>query len=342
MSDSPPVVTFGIPAYKSPFLEEALRSVLSQTLSNIEVVVSDDGQSDSTQQLVRQLGDPRVKYSRPLERGGVPPNWNRCLRLAKGKYFTLLPDDDCLLPDFAEKMVAALEANPSIGFAQCGFLAIDEEGRLLEARRVEPPKSVMTGVDALRWELQTLRCNPAATMFCRERIVAMGGWQETYWDDWAVIMRMAFRHGLVFLNDHLSMVRRHPTNLSGVMMRDGRDEVLDLLNQTTAAFGEALPATVEIMALRAERYKDLSHRYVLKALKHTLQGEFGRAIERFRIARSLYAFAGFNPGFIVVGLRTKLYGWSITRQQRAAKSSPALEKVNPHRLPESTSQRRNL
>lgn len=300
------LVTFGIPSYDSPYFEQALRSVLSQTMSDLEVVVSDDGHREETRAIVERIGDPRVRYVDADGPSGVPANWNRCLRLATGTYFVLLPDDDVLLPEFTERMIRALEAHPAAGFAQCGVISIDAALTVLDDTPVDAPADCLSGEKALAWQLKTLKVNPAGLMFRRNVLERFGGWEERFWDDWALTLRIAFRHGFSYVREGLAMIRTHETNLSKTLMRDNRDEVLDLINQHTAVFGDALPVTQELLALRARWTRDVSHRAVIKAVKYALKGHFRTSLFHYRRARYLYPLAPLHPGFIAVAIRTKL------------------------------------
>jgi glycosyltransferase involved in cell wall biosynthesis len=299
-------VTFGIPAFNSPYLEQAIRSVLAQTLSDIELVVCDDAPAPGAEPLVAGLGDPRVRYYRNGAAPGVPANWNRCLQQASGTYFVLLPHDDMVAPEFASRMVAALEGRPAAGFAQCSLLSIDDVGRPIDIPPARPPAEFLSGCEALAWQLATLRCNPVALMFRRDVLVRFGGWQEHFWDDWAVILRIAFRHGFVFVREPVAMNRTHDRNLSIVMWREGRDEVLDLINQQAAVFGDALPATPELLALRARCNRELSHRAMIKVVKALSRMDLKGVAFHYRRARYLYPLAGLHPGFLGVAYRNRV------------------------------------
>ncbi len=314
-----PLISFGIPAYDSPFFEQALRSALAQTVADIEVIVSDDGHRAETRTIVERLGDTRVRYVAADGPPGVPANWNRCLRLASGTYFVLLPDDDLIAPDFAERMVRALDAHPRAGLAQCGLVLIDDAGRVLDNRHIRPPADFLRGCDALAWQLDTLRVNPAALMFRRGILVAMGGWEEAFWDDWALTLRVAFRHGFAYVDAPLASIRTHATNLSKTVMRDGgRDEVLDIVNQQTAVFGDALPVTDEILALRARWMRNVSHRAVIKAFKYAFTGRLRLSLLHYRRARALYPLAPLHPGFLRIALLNKLDTFAAYRRSRTS------------------------
>ncbi len=95
-----PLVSFVIPAYNRPqLLAEALASIAGQSLAvNYEVVICDDGGLEETRALAAGFSEGRCCYRRndpPL--GGIG-NWNRCLREARGRWVTVLHEDDALFP----------------------------------------------------------------------------------------------------------------------------------------------------------------------------------------------------------------------------------------------------
>jgi glycosyltransferase involved in cell wall biosynthesis len=256
-----PVVSIGIPTFnRAKFLSQAIRSVLQQTCQDFEIIVSDDQSTDETSEVVQSFGDSRIKYYRTSTRLGVPRNWNACARLARGKYFGLLPDDDVYLPEFLSSMISTLEeASDGLGFAMAGIYSVDDLLRPLAATCVHPRPAIFKGVEAARFQLKWLACVPVSLLFSRKKMCSLGLWREDYWDDWAFIIRMAYHYGFAFVPRLLSGNRNHCANLSKELGQQGRDEVLDLINQTFDVFGSMLPATPEILALRARYNRELSH-----------------------------------------------------------------------------------
>lgn len=113
---SAPLVSICIPAYSRPReLKEALESALAQDFEDLEVVVGDD--SGDLEEVVRSVGDRRVRYLRNSVRLGMAGNWSSTLDNARGRYRALLMDDDVLLPRFLSETVQALGADPSVGIA---------------------------------------------------------------------------------------------------------------------------------------------------------------------------------------------------------------------------------
>lgn len=113
--DGPPLITFGVPAYKRPhLLRETLASLAAQTGGHdYEVVVCDDGGLPSTAEVVAEFPADRFFFfpnERPL--GGVG-NWNRCLQRARGRWVTILHDDDTLYPWYLDLVTPRLRESLS-------------------------------------------------------------------------------------------------------------------------------------------------------------------------------------------------------------------------------------
>lgn len=127
-------VSILIPTFnRLKYLREALQSARDQTLRDIEIVVSDDGSSDGTQDFLRQQRaiDDRICIAPPNPRRGLFENVNHLLQSATGEAFCILGDDDRLAPQFAELLHDALAREPSAAVAFCDHDIIDAEGRLL-------------------------------------------------------------------------------------------------------------------------------------------------------------------------------------------------------------------
>lgn len=107
-----PRLTFGIPVYNGEkYLPEALRSVQEQDLEDIEIVVSDNGSDDATQEICEEAAaaDRRVRYLRyGTNRGGA---WNYCnvVDQARSSLFSWQAADDVKLPGFARRCLEALD-----------------------------------------------------------------------------------------------------------------------------------------------------------------------------------------------------------------------------------------
>ena len=121
-----PKVSVFIPAYNcEDFIEEAMYSVLNQSYSDFEVLVTDDGGTDETRKLVEKIAklDSRVRFL-PKSNGGIGSACNYMLSYAKGEYALQLDGDDVIAPDTIEKMVEILDKSP-IGFVYGDAFLVD-------------------------------------------------------------------------------------------------------------------------------------------------------------------------------------------------------------------------
>lgn len=113
------LVSICIPAYKNTsFLERLFDSLLIQTYTNFEVIVSDDSPDDSVNDFVTTYKSRlQINYFKNTPSLGTPANWNFSMSKAKGEYIKLLHDDDWLAePDSLQLLVSALENNPEADF----------------------------------------------------------------------------------------------------------------------------------------------------------------------------------------------------------------------------------
>lgn len=131
-----PKVSVIIPCYNhGRYLGEAVHSVLDQTFPDFEVIIVDDGSTDSTPEVARGCADSRVWYVWQ-ENKGLPGARNTGIRASSGEYVAFLDADDLFLPGKLEAQVCFLDEHPEVGLVVGGWIETDEQGKAL--RMVEP------------------------------------------------------------------------------------------------------------------------------------------------------------------------------------------------------------
>jgi len=114
---TPPRVSLGMPVYRGEgYLGAAIESILAQTFTDFELIISDNGLDDSTPEICRQYAarDPRlVLHLHETNRGGAW-NFNFVFHEARGTHFKWACHDDALAPTYLERCVAVLDANPEV------------------------------------------------------------------------------------------------------------------------------------------------------------------------------------------------------------------------------------
>ncbi len=110
-----PRVTFLIAVHNgAATVEEAVRSVLQQTLKDIEIVIVDDGSTDDSPEIIKRLADPRIRLVSNDANKGLSWSLNRGWGQSRGEYVARMDADDLCMPGRAEKQVAFLDAHPGI------------------------------------------------------------------------------------------------------------------------------------------------------------------------------------------------------------------------------------
>lgn len=127
-----PRVSIGLPVYNGErYLRNNLDSLLAQTFTDFEVVISDNASTDRTPEICRDYvaQDPRVCYFSNEENRGISWNHNNVFSLSQGEYFLWIGHDDLLAPQYLERCVAILDTHPSVVLCYSRSQRIDEHGQ---------------------------------------------------------------------------------------------------------------------------------------------------------------------------------------------------------------------
>ena len=117
-----PKVTVCIPTFnRAGYLREAIQSVLNQTFTDFELLVSDNASSDNSAEVVASFTDPRVRYHRHVENIGMGANFRACTELAQTEWIAFLSDDDLFQPDHLERAFGALSTYPQSVYYACAI-----------------------------------------------------------------------------------------------------------------------------------------------------------------------------------------------------------------------------
>lgn len=104
-----------MPVYNGlPYLDEAIDSILSQTLSDFEFICIDDASTDGSAEVIAAVQDPRWRWVRNRKRSGLSATLNHGLRMARGKYWARMDADDISLPRRLEAQAAFLDISPEV------------------------------------------------------------------------------------------------------------------------------------------------------------------------------------------------------------------------------------
>ena len=211
-----PMVSVCIPAYGGGTdLRKAIASVLAQSYQNFELLVVDDASPENLQYIVSQFDDPRLVYHRNGINLGPQGNWNRCLSLARGHYFKLLPHDDLLHPDCLKRQVSVLDQDltDQVALVFCARNVVGPDGKLLTRRSYPGGKDGRVPGSEVKHACVRRGTNlvgePGAVLFRKSLADQIGLFDasQPYVIDLDYWFRLLTHGSAYFISDHLSSFR---------------------------------------------------------------------------------------------------------------------------------------
>ncbi len=236
-SVSEPLLTISIPTYKSAdrFLRNTIESALAQSYENVEVLVSDNGSPDHTEEVVRSYSAPQLRYIRHEPALSVNEHFNFCITEARGKYTLLLHDDDLIEPDFLSIcMERAAGGEP--GFIRTGVRIIDPQGATLRERENVVEEHTIREMYRAWFSGSSpwYYCN---TLFHREALLEVGGFNSPgrQLEDGFAVVRLAARGDWVDVPEVLASFRASPEQRTfNVPVREWCEDYSQLLEMMCA------------------------------------------------------------------------------------------------------------
>lgn len=120
--------------------QEQIDSLLKQTYTNFELIISDNCSTDSTEAICRRYAaqDARIRYYRSEKNRGAAWNYNHVFALATGEYLKWAAHDDLCAPELLDRCVAVLDQNPDVVLAFARTKAIDAQGAVIDEYDAKP------------------------------------------------------------------------------------------------------------------------------------------------------------------------------------------------------------
>lgn len=141
-------VSIGMPVFNGEqYLVKTLESLLDQTFTDFELIISDNASTDATREICEDFAarDNRIRYIHQKANHGASKNFNLLLGEASGKYFKWASHDDLCAPTFLERCVEALDQDSSVILSYSRTQEIDEEGKVI---REYPAKPMLSSQNA--------------------------------------------------------------------------------------------------------------------------------------------------------------------------------------------------
>jgi glycosyltransferase involved in cell wall biosynthesis len=228
----------------APQVREAVLSVLSQTMADLELIVVDDNSTDATPGILASFRDPRLQVLRRA-RGGLTSALNAALRLARAPLVARLDADDVALPERLERQLAFLSAHPDVGLVGTAAREVDAAGR--DVAIVRPP------ADDADIRRALIRRNPfvhSSIVMRRSALEQAGGYDEAFpvAQDYDLWMRMSRVTRMANLQEPLVVRRLTPGRVSEA--RDSERLRAEASVRWRAVRSGAYPAWCALFVLR--------------------------------------------------------------------------------------------
>jgi glycosyltransferase involved in cell wall biosynthesis len=207
------------------FLPAAYDGILSQSLSDYEIIAVDDGSTDGTREWLAERKEP---ITRIFNEGnlGTYASLNVALSQATGEFLAILNDDDLWQPQKLEKQVALLDSQIDVGLVHTDGSFIDGEGKKMDGSPLgfEFPR-FETG-DVLLGLVYQNKIIASAALARRSCFESLGGFNEAFFGsgDWEMWFRIAEKWKVGFVADELTLYRVHGGNASHKLERIWRDD----------------------------------------------------------------------------------------------------------------------
>ena len=264
------LVSVIIPAFNAAsYIRQTLNSVLAQTYQALEVIVVDDGSTDSTGAIVEEFAkkDARIQLVRQCN-AGVGAARNTAIGKAHGKYIAPLDADDLFFPEKLEKQVACMERwGSETGLVYCGTTVIDEHGHFVRTNDLQ------TLEGRLRLAVVLRNVGSASVPLIRATALEKVGTYLTRaeqrgaqgCEDWDLHIRIAEQSGIRVVPEHLLAYRESGSSMSvdaqtmaasfAVISRRARDRNPDL---PAATFHWSAGYFYEYLVGRCDRWEHYS------------------------------------------------------------------------------------
>jgi glycosyltransferase involved in cell wall biosynthesis len=232
-----PKVTVVVPNYNhARFLTKRIESILNQTFQDFELILLDDCSTDDSRSILSSYANnPRVTTEfNEANSGSTFKQWNKGVRLARGKYVWMAESDDYADERLLERLVAVLDAEPEVVFVNCRSWRVDADGQVDGYA-----DSYLVNQDPDKWANDFnadgheecsnyfVRFNPvfnaSSVLFRKEVYDRVGGADETLRScgDWKLWAAMALQGRIAHIKEPLNYYRVHGRNVTEESMRGG-------------------------------------------------------------------------------------------------------------------------
>lgn len=216
-----PKVSFIVPCYNlAHLLPECITSILEQSYNDFEILIMDDCSPDNTTEKASRFHDDRIVYIRNKTNLGHLRNYNKGIKLSRGKYIWLISADDRLRrPYVLEKYVNFMEEHPEVGYVFCPGIKLEDnkETALFERFYHGPIDTIFDGKYFLSEKLMKSNCVMAPSGMARKQLYDTHGLFRLdlpYAGDWYLWCLFAIHSDVGYFAEPMVNYRIHNLNIT--------------------------------------------------------------------------------------------------------------------------------
>jgi glycosyltransferase involved in cell wall biosynthesis len=295
------------------YLREAVDSILSQTFTDFECVIIDDGSTDETSEILHSYDDPRLVLMKNEANIGLTKSLNKGLQAARGQYIARQDADDVSCPGRLRAQVEFLDSHPAVGAVSSSYVLIDGLGNEIGVSQV-PTDNVEIQKSLL---FSNALCHGSA-MFRRTGVEAVGLYREDFElaQDCDLWLRLSEHYDLANIPTPLYKFRSASTSAS-VTKR------LKQLQFVRRAVEEALQRRLNNRNMPASRHDILAGFYLHLAREDFATGEVDAARLNLERAFAMDPQLMEETGFILEALAYRAF--DVYRTSQAADSGDGIK-----------------
>ena len=223
-----PKISIIIPTYnRADYLKSAIESILLQSYTDFEIVISDNASTDHTEAVIKSFNDARIKYYRNSENLGVVTNHNIAIEKCLGEYIHVFSDDDLMSRDCLEKKAFILDSFETVGLVHSNSVTIDSHSEAIDSSNTDEnvynkmkrsklivglmPKKAIFNTLYYSWNIITM----PSVMLRASILKDLGTFSNNMYlyCDWELWLRIATIHDFYYLGDQTVSYRIHNNNI---------------------------------------------------------------------------------------------------------------------------------
>jgi glycosyltransferase involved in cell wall biosynthesis len=207
-----PLITIVIPTYnRKELLQKAINSVVSQTYTNWELIIVDDGSTDGTSNLIKSLPDKRIRVIELLHSGHIGILFNTGVEAGSGYWIAFLASDDVWLPDKLELQLTTLRKS-GLRWCYTNYELMDESGQAIPSKAGKfQPLSGSIIIQLLTMEASVTMCSVLLERSLFEEVKGFSRDPRLMFrGDYELALRLALSAEVIALPELLVRVLEHP------------------------------------------------------------------------------------------------------------------------------------